>query len=65
MTTARMTAETFAGNSSATEDRRSKSDLDRRYGRVAISAVAAAMRYGSESATRASEATDKGSDRTA
>jgi hypothetical protein len=64
MTTARMTAETFAKNSSATEDRRrSKSDLDRRYGRVAISAVAAAMRYCSDSAPRAPKSADKDSDR--
>lgn len=37
------------------ESRRSESDLDRRYGRIAISALVAALPYCSDSKTAASE----------
>lgn len=41
MTTARTSGDRF-------ENRRSDSDLDRRYGRIAISALVAALPYGGE-----------------
>jgi hypothetical protein len=46
MTTAKTTGETD-------ENRRSEQDLDRRYGRIAISALVAALRYGGETSKRA------------
>jgi hypothetical protein len=46
MTTAKTTGETD-------ENRRSEQDLDRRYGRIAISALVAALPYGGETSKRA------------
>ena len=51
MTTAKTPGDNF-------ESRRSESDLDRRYGRIAISDVVAALPYRSESKTEAQAPSD-------
>jgi hypothetical protein len=47
------------------ESRRPEPDLDSRYGRIAISALVAALPYCSESKTAASDASVEGRDRAA
>ncbi len=47
------------------ESRRSESDLDHRYGRIAISALVAALPYSSESKSAASDSPDERKDRAA
>ncbi|MGE3988251.1 hypothetical protein [Pseudorhodoplanes sp.] len=51
-----MTTTTTSGDS--IESRRSEQDLGRRYGRIAISALVAALPYGGETRTAASETAD-------
>jgi hypothetical protein len=61
MTTAKATGE-------SKESRRPEQDLDRRYGRIAISALVAALPYGSETgkqARQADEPSDPRKDRAA
>ena len=47
------------------EARRPEADLDRRYGRIAISAVVAALPYGGESKSKTPTAPDARKDRVA
>jgi hypothetical protein len=58
MTTANSTADTR-------DARGPEADLDRRYGRIAISALVAALPYGGESKTRTAESPDPRKDRAA
>jgi hypothetical protein len=45
-----------------TENRRSESDLDRRYGRIAISALVAALPYGCETKKPTAESAESRED---
>lgn len=58
MTTANSTGDTR-------EARRHEADLNRRYGRIAISALVAALPYGGESKTKAPVSADPRKDRAA
>jgi hypothetical protein len=58
MTTAKTTGESV-------EDRRSEQDLDRRYGRIAISALVAALPYGGETSKQGPATSDPRKDRAA
>ena len=58
MTTANTTGESI-------EKRRSERELDRRYGRIAISALVAALPYGGESGKQAPASSDARKDRAA
>jgi len=58
MTTAKTTSENR-------DTRRSEPDLDRRYGRIAISALVAALPYGGESKAKAPVSPDPRKDRAA
>ncbi len=58
MTTAKTPGET-------SETRRVEHDLDHRYGRIAISALVAALPYGGETGKRSPESTDSRNNRAA
>jgi hypothetical protein len=58
MTTAKTTGESH-------ENRRADQDLDRRYGRIAISALVAALPYGGETSRQAQDQPDPRKDRAA
>lgn len=59
MTTAKTTGETFNSN------RRSESDLDHRYGRIAISALVAALPYRGETGKQDAVSPESRKDRAA
>lgn len=59
MTTAKTTGETFNNN------RRSESDLDHRYGRIAISALVAALPYRGETRKHDAASSETRKDRAA
>ncbi|MGV3634163.1 MAG: hypothetical protein ACO1NY_07415 [Pseudorhodoplanes sp.] len=58
MTTAKTTGK-------SNENRRPEQDLDRQYGRIAISALVAALPYGGETGKQASESPDRRKERAA
>jgi hypothetical protein len=58
MTTAKTTGETI-------ENRRSEQELDRRYGRIAISALVAALPYGGETGKQGQSTPEARKDRAA
>lgn len=56
---------TTANTTGESEKRRSEQELDRRYGRIAISALVAALPYGGESGKQAPASSDARKDRAA